>query len=57
MALILLPVAVEQPFQPLSSTLKTKIDLRACVRPNSRKVKGQRAVKLEADTYSLEKCR
>ena len=29
----------------------------ACVSPDSRKVKGQRAMKLEADTYSLEKCR
>ena len=29
----------------------------ACVRPPARKSKGQRAVKLEADTYSLEKCR
>ena len=29
----------------------------ACVRPNTCKGKGQRAVKLEADTYSSEKCR
>jgi len=28
----------------------------ACVRPDSRKVKGQRAMKLEADTDSLERC-
>lgn len=29
----------------------------ACVRPDNRKVKGHRAMKSEADTYSLEKCR
>lgn len=29
----------------------------ACVRPNTCKGKGRRAMKLEADTYSLEKCR
>ena len=29
---------------------------RACVRPDNRKVKGQRAMKLEAHTDSLERC-